>query len=324
MYSQVTPHYINKICSKNANLRLFYYFYPLMRQTSKPLKRRQSKAFALRRQELSQKVDISTDGNQTENVSDFWNAATSKLNKDETVISQDSNLQSPAKSRLIKKSFDDEYLKELLNAEIDGVSESAIEGNSQNQDDESIINANRSAVGNVLDFFEQNEASASFINNDSQNKSFNKENIEIVEKEQSRPNKIVMNDRKSLRFDFQVAKTKIKEEEPVFSGFEESVQTDGSLISQPVSFIKNKDDLTYINDVNEIDNSKNQIAYLLQNQDIETSIIFLVQGAYVQKSVADKSFSLLVLKGRIGFTVDDKDIELRKHGLAIADRKSVV
>lgn len=314
-----------------------------MRNSYRPLKRRQSKAFALRRQELAQKEEASIEGNQTENVSDFWNAATSKLQIDETVVVKKEN-----DVRDMKKSFDDEYLKDLMNAEISGVSESAI----CKEENQSVIKSLSLGVENVVEFFDDEKMSLSGVDG-SELLSFNKENMDIVESERKNINfeyKVedkkrrkknkkggsVKNNRAYKKIDnesedkltLKIENTNdlentsqgSEQHEVLYSEFDDSIKTDGSLSIEPVSFIKNVGDLAYINNINEINSSKNQVAYLLQNKDIETSIIFLKQGSYVKKSTADKSFSLFVIKGCIRIEVDEKEVILKKYGLVVINK----
>lgn len=372
-----------------------------MQHNFKPLKRRQSKAFALRRQELTQRIDSSIDTEKTQNISDYWNAATSKLQIEETILETKSKgvtkqatkklktEEDKDKNKLVninmKKSFDEEYLKDLMDAEVEGVSESAMvmEGE-RRYSDVSVHNSSKTCVDNVIDFFEEDDSNVHMLkdsnimsfnkgdikildnNNDNNNDDYgvynndsgndnndnsvnvsNHSNIMYLDKEnrkididdndyngdnmsnlhdsvinsRNKENMKIINTNKkdNLRFDFKVECEELKKLKQI-KEFESANSTENSNLSQNLSFIKTIGNSDYISNINEINGKKDRIAYLLQNQEIETSVIFLKGNSIVKKMLADKSFSLLLLKGHIMFVVNGNEITLKRFGLVLINK----
>ncbi|KAM0688225.1 hypothetical protein COBT_000523, partial [Conglomerata obtusa] len=70
-----------------------------------------------------------------------------------------------------------------------------------------------------------------------------------------------------------------------------------------------------------IENNNNNMNFLIGTKDIETGIIILKNEAYVEKIKADKSFSVLVIKGAIKIAINNIEFVLKKHGMVVVEKE---
>ncbi|KAM0673730.1 hypothetical protein GVAV_002818 [Gurleya vavrai] len=89
------------------------------------------------------------------------------------------------------------------------------------------------------------------------------------------------------------------------------------------SFIKTQNNINFINNIHEIENDKNQINFLIGTDEIETGLVYLKNNSYTEKIKADKSFSILILKGFVNIIVNGNEVQLKKYGMIVINKNDI-
>lgn len=346
-----------------------------MRPSYKPIKRRESKAFALRRQTLKQKKgDDETFNESIENIDDYWKVASQKLAIDSTLTEcsivnnqlfsdinennydQNKQIQTNAPS-FYSKSFKNEFEEEIQKVNVSGISDSVecvfdkkINNENTKMSDESNFDNNdfdmcelsESKIQEDVEKRSDDTDEKTIINKKEEKINAKKDNYHVKKMVQSRKSKGITNnkntDNKKIEYISKDTLNKnskdinkigkntlmnIKDKNKISKDKTNSKTKENVYANDTSSFIKNQNNCLFIGDIQKIERNKNQMNFLIETDAIETGIIFLNDSAFVEEIVADKSFSLLVLKGAVNVKIEDELFCLKKHGMTVVGKNKV-
>lgn len=352
-----------------------------MRPSYKPIKRRESKAFALRRQTIKHKKQDEDTFNETiENIDDYWKVASQKLAADSTLIEEEYKSTDKAffsededknetkeipstnfsetlleekktceaqkndtkkvtldKANLRKKSFKEEFEKEVQKVNVSGISDSMdcekyVENNLQMNSEklgeiENIINdENFDNSDFEPEYFSDSETKENInTKNKAKEKEMAKSNTKKLQKVKTPKLETEINKKESIKLDFDKMKLFDKQaiaKEKKHTKDSKKMVSNASK-NDSSSFIKNQNYYSYIPNIEKIERNKNQMNFLIETDAIETGIIFLNDKAFVEEITADKSFSLLVLKGAVNVKIEDETFCLKKHGMTVVKKDQI-
>ncbi|KAF7683144.1 hypothetical protein TCON_1644 [Astathelohania contejeani] len=289
-----------------------------MRQTYKPLKRRESKAFALSKKTIEKDFGnvIPLDEDKLENIDEYWEKAKEELDDsilsiDDMVsdeVSQVDDIKKEEKKesmihdefkRNYKKSFDKEFTSNFDTAEVTGISESVIM-----EENDTCDRGNDENMRNIIENKETSEHTEIYNENELLcDEDASKASIEEIKQ----PN---IKKRKKTE-DFQLKDPSIMEElEKKPRKQNEHRKNGGYTICSGVA----------IGNIPSMVREKNELIPLIRNAVIETGLMYLNYGAYIKDELANETFSIFVIKGTLNIKTEGNEFVIKKGDVAIIQK----